>query len=145
MKTVKCSPIHSPGRRVLMVGVAALPLWAGRALAQDNPEVAAYKTFVGSRAVRIERLVLDIPRIADNGNVVPVRIAMPGPFAPGAEVKPVKPAAANAPRRCRGHCRQRRRRCDVPALGYFRNNHSKWRWMAIKGFCRRALQIRTLQ
>lgn len=89
MKTVKCSPIHSSGRRALMVGVAALPLWAGRALAQDNPEVAAYKAFVGSRAVRMERLVLDIPRIADNGNVVPVRIAMPGPFAPGAEVKTI--------------------------------------------------------
>ena len=37
----------------------------------------------------MERLVLDIPRIADNGNVVPVRIAMPGPFAPGAEVQSI--------------------------------------------------------
>ena len=51
--------------------------------------MAAYKAFVGARAVRTERLVLDIPRIADNGNLVPVRIAMPGPFAPGAEVKSI--------------------------------------------------------
>jgi sulfur-oxidizing protein SoxY len=71
------------------VGAAAAPWWAGRAFAQADPEVAAYKAFVGARAVRTERLVLDIPRIADNGNLVPVRIAMPGPFAPGAEVKSI--------------------------------------------------------
>ena len=89
MKNTKHPPVHSSGRRALMVGVAALPLWAGRALAQEQSEVAGYKAFVGSRAVRMERLVLDIPRIADNGNVVPVRIAMPGPFAPGAEVQSI--------------------------------------------------------
>ena len=66
-----------------------MPLWAAPVLAQSGPEVAAYKAFVGSRAVRTERLVLDIPRIADNGNLVPVRIALPGPFAPGAEVKSI--------------------------------------------------------
>ena len=66
-----------------------MPLWAAPVLAQSAPEVAAYKAFVGSRAVRTERLVLDIPRIADNGNLVPVRIAMPGPFPPGAEVKSI--------------------------------------------------------
>jgi|LauGreDrversion4_2_1035121.scaffolds.fasta_scaffold136984_3 sulfur-oxidizing protein SoxY len=80
---------HSPGRRALLVGAAAAPWWAGRAFAQADPEVAAYKAFVGARAVRTERLVLDIPRIADNGNLVPVRIALPGPFAPGAEVKSI--------------------------------------------------------
>ena len=80
---------HSPGRRALLVGAAAVPLWPGRVWAQADPEVAAYKAFVGARAVRTERLVLDIPRIADNGNLVPVRIAMPGPFAPGAEVKSI--------------------------------------------------------
>ncbi len=80
---------HSPGRRALLVGAAAAPWWAGRAFAQADPEVAAYKAFVGARAVRTERLVLDIPRIADNGNLVPVRIALPGPFAPGAGVKSI--------------------------------------------------------
>jgi sulfur-oxidizing protein SoxY len=76
-------------RRALLAGAAALPLWAGHAFAQADPEVAALRAFVGSRSVRTERLVLDIPRIADNGNLVPVRIAMPGPFAPGAEVKSI--------------------------------------------------------
>ena len=83
------APPDSPRRRALLVGAAAMPLWAAPAFAQVGPEVAAYKAFVGSRVVRTERLVLDIPRIADNGNLVPVRIAMPGPFVPGAEVKSI--------------------------------------------------------
>ena len=86
MKNAMGSLPVSPRRRALLAGVAALPLLPAGAQAQENPEVAAYKAFVGSRTVREGRLVLDIPRIADNGNVVPVRIAMPGPFAPGTEV-----------------------------------------------------------
>jgi sulfur-oxidizing protein SoxY len=86
---MKNAPPDSLRRRALLVGAAAMPLWSGRAFAQAEPEVAAYKAFVGSRVVRTERLVLDIPRIADNGNLVPVRIAMPGPFAPGAEVRSI--------------------------------------------------------
>jgi sulfur-oxidizing protein SoxY len=89
MKNALVSLPVSPRRRALLAGVAALPLLPAGAHAQENPEVAAYKAFVGSRAVREGRLVLDIPRIADNGNVVPVRIAMPGPFAPGTEVKSI--------------------------------------------------------
>lgn len=89
MKTaIRYLPV-SPRRRALLAGVAALPLLPAGALAQENPEVPAYKAYVGSRTVREGRLVLDIPRIADNGNVVPVRIVMPGPFATGAEVRTI--------------------------------------------------------
>jgi sulfur-oxidizing protein SoxY len=89
MKNLPRSLPFSSRRRALLAGAAAAPLLPFHARAQDNPEVQAYKAFVGARAVRTERLVLDIPRIADNGNVVPVRIAMPGPFLPGAEVKSI--------------------------------------------------------
>ena len=89
MKTaIRYLPV-SPRRRALLAGFAALPLLPAGALAQENPEVPAYKAYVGSRTVREGRLVLDIPRIADNGNVVPVRIVMPGPFATGAEVRTI--------------------------------------------------------
>ena len=89
MKTAIRSLPVSPRRRALLAGVAVLPLLPAGALAQENPEVPAYKAYVGSRTVREGRLVLDIPRIADNGNVVPVRIVMPGPFATGAEVRTI--------------------------------------------------------
>lgn len=80
-------------RRRALVAAAALPwlpaTFSGVARAEDEPEVAAFKAFVGNRTVRNGRLVLDVPRIADNGNVVPVKISMAGPFAPGAEVRSI--------------------------------------------------------
>ena len=71
-------------RRVLVAGAAALPALS---FAQPEPVVEAYKAFVAGRPVAVGRVTLDIPRISDNGNVVPVRIAVQGPFAPGKEVK----------------------------------------------------------
>lgn len=82
-------PMAFPRRRALAAGLAALPLLPALAWADVEPEVAAFKAYVAGRTVRPGRLVLDIPRLADNGNVVPVRIAMPGPFALGAEVRTI--------------------------------------------------------
>ena len=80
-----------PMRRLLLASAAALPLLPALALAQTEPEpqVPAFKAFVAGRSVSAGRLTLEIPRIADNGNVVPVRIVLPGPFAVGAEVKSI--------------------------------------------------------
>ena len=78
----------SPRRRALLAGAVALPLTGFRVQAQTaEPDVPAFRAFLAGRTAQTGRLVLDIPRIADNGNLVPVRIAMPGPFAPGAEVR----------------------------------------------------------
>ena len=80
-------------RRLLLAGAAALPLLPVLAQAQAQseaePEVAAFKAFLAGRKAASGRLTLDIPRIADNGNVVPVRIALAGPFAAGAEVRSI--------------------------------------------------------
>ena len=79
-------------RRALVAAAAVLPLWplwSSVAWAQDEPEVAAFKAYAGNRPVRSGRLKLDVPRIADNGNTVPVKIVMAGPFAAGAEVRTV--------------------------------------------------------
>ena len=83
-------------RRKVLVASAALP-WAAlvpalaplTARAEEEPDVAAFKAHVGNRRVSSGRLKLDVPRIADNGNTVPVKIQMPGPFAAGAEVRSV--------------------------------------------------------
>ena len=83
-------------RRKVLLASAALP-WAALALAlapltaraEEEPDVAAFKAHVGNRRVSTGRLKLDVPRIADNGNTVPVKIQMPGPFATGAEVRSV--------------------------------------------------------
>lgn len=89
MNSDALSPHPSHTRRALLVGAAAVPLWPQAVLAQGSPQEAAYAAFVGGRAVRTGRLMLDIPSIADNGNVVPVRVAMPGPFPPGTEVRTI--------------------------------------------------------
>lgn len=88
MKTPLPLSSWSARRRALFATVL-LPLLPAPAIAQAEPEVAAFKEFVAGRPVRPGRLVLDIPRIADNGNVVPVKISLSGPFAPGAEVKSI--------------------------------------------------------
>ncbi len=89
-------PQPSTTRRALLAAAAAtscLPFafHAAPALAQTEaePEVEAFKTFLAGRTPRTGRLKLDIPRIADNGNVVPVRITMSGPFAAGAELRTI--------------------------------------------------------
>ncbi len=78
---------HSPRRRLIAAGLLAWP--AVPALAQAEPEVEAFNKFLAGRRAQTGRLVLDIPRIADNGNVVPLHIVMPGPFPAGAEVKTI--------------------------------------------------------
>ncbi len=78
-------------RRLLEAGVA---IAAGRALpaiaaADILPVYAELTAYLAGRALQMERLVLDLPRLADNGNVVPMKVAMPGPFAPGAHVRAI--------------------------------------------------------
>lgn len=70
-------------RRALVAGAVALPACAAPALAQTDaaPDVPAMKTFLAGRAARTGRLVLDIPRVADNGNAVPLRLELSGPGA----------------------------------------------------------------
>ena len=86
----------SAKRRALLGSAAAAPLLPlalhatpARAQTEPEPVVAAFNTFLAGRKPATGRLQLDIPRIADNGNVVPVRILMPGPFAAGAELRTI--------------------------------------------------------
>ena len=95
MKPV-CLNQHLTRRRALVASALARPLlaalpaaYATAARAEDDPVVAAYQSFLAGRSARSGRLKLEVPRIADNGNTVPVKIAMAGPFAAGAEVRTV--------------------------------------------------------
>ena len=69
-------------RRRLLQGAAALTV--ARALpaaAQNLPAIPALASFLGGRSPRWERLKLELPSLADNGQSVPMRITMAGPFA----------------------------------------------------------------
>jgi len=82
----------SPRRRALLQTFGALaivPWLPARAAEVELPDIAALKTMLAGRAVRWERLRLVLPRLADNGFAVPMKLAMDGPFAPGQEVRTI--------------------------------------------------------
>ena len=78
-------------RRRLLQGTAAMAL--ARALptiaAPEMPDIPLLAELLAGRAPRWERLRLELPALADNGQAVPLRLAMPGPFAPGSTVKAI--------------------------------------------------------
>ena len=87
------SAAPSAQRRALLAAggaLVALRVAPVRAAASELPAVAELTDYLAGRAPRFGRLVLDIPRLADNGNAVPLRITMTGLFAPGTELKSVR-------------------------------------------------------
>lgn len=81
-------------RQLLAGGVAWYAMAAASPLrAQSRSELPRFREldlYLAGRAPRMERLVLDLPRIADNGNAVPMRVSIPGPFDPGAHVTAIR-------------------------------------------------------
>ena len=69
----------------------ASPLLAATpaALAQQMPAIPALTSFLAGRSPRWEHLRLELPALADNGQAVPMRLTMAGPFAPGAALKSI--------------------------------------------------------
>jgi len=69
----------------------ASPLLAGApvAVAQQMPAIPALTSFLAGRSPRWERLRIELPALADNGQAVPMRLTMDGPFAPGSALKSI--------------------------------------------------------
>jgi sulfur-oxidizing protein SoxY len=71
-------------------GVLALSAMLPKAAGEVTPPpIPALTAFLAGRSPRWERLRLDLPALADNGQAVPMRLAMPGPFAPGPTVQAI--------------------------------------------------------
>ena len=89
MKTHAATPTLT--RRRLLQGTAALAL--ARALpsiaASELPDIPLLAELLAGRAPRWERLRLELPELADNGQAVPLKLAMAGPFAPGPTVQAI--------------------------------------------------------
>jgi sulfur-oxidizing protein SoxY len=83
----------APGRRRLLQAAGALVLVACRAVrAEDGPlpAIPALAAHLAGRVPRRERVRLELPRLADNGLAVPLRIMVTGPFAPGPFVRTIR-------------------------------------------------------
>jgi sulfur-oxidizing protein SoxY len=78
-------------RRQLLQATAALAL--AHALpgvaAPEPPDIPKLAELLDGRTPRWERLRLELPALADNGQAVPLKLAMPGPFAPGPTVQAI--------------------------------------------------------
>lgn len=80
---------RDPTRRRLLQQAGALAVAAPLATllptvqAQELPSLPALTTLLAGRSPRWERLRLEMPMFADNGQAVPIRLLLPGPFAPG--------------------------------------------------------------
>jgi sulfur-oxidizing protein SoxY len=86
--TPSAARLHT--RRRLLQSASALALITcvpARAADGGLPAIPELTTFLAGRAPRRERVRLELPRIADNGLSVPLRIAVSGPFAPGPFVR----------------------------------------------------------
>jgi len=81
------------GRRRLLGGAATLALvpWLpARAADAELPYIPALAAFLAGRTPRWERIRLELPRLADNGQSVPMKITVDGPFAPGPTVRALR-------------------------------------------------------
>ena len=79
-------------RRLLKAaGALALAPWLpARAADRILPEIPALSAFLAGRVPRWERVHLVLPALADNGHVVPMKVAVDGPFAPGPHVSAIR-------------------------------------------------------
>jgi sulfur-oxidizing protein SoxY len=77
-------------RRRLLQGVGALVLAARMPAARaEPPPIPALQSFLAGRSPRWERLHRELPALADNGQAVPMRLSLPGPFASGSTLQAI--------------------------------------------------------
>jgi len=79
-------------RRLLQCGGALVlvPWLPAGAAERDIVDIPAFATFLAGRSPRWERMRLDLPSLADNGQAVPMKIVVEGPFAPGPYVRAIR-------------------------------------------------------
>jgi sulfur-oxidizing protein SoxY len=77
-------------RRRLLQGAGAL-LFAGRlpSARAELPPIPALASFLAGRSPRWERLHLEMPKLADNGQAVPMRLSLMGPFEAGSTLQAI--------------------------------------------------------
>jgi sulfur-oxidizing protein SoxY len=89
------SPLRNISRRRLLQGAGAVALaaplggLAPAASAQTLPALPALTTLLAGRSPRWERLRLEMPLFADNGQAVPIRMSMTGPFTAASTVQAI--------------------------------------------------------
>ena len=55
----------------------------------ELPDIPALTTFLAGKKPRLARVRLTVPQLADNGQTVPMKVSVDGPFAPGPRVNAI--------------------------------------------------------
>lgn len=86
-------------RRRFLISCSALALAPAMAQAQQNPQRdSLLRELTGGAPVRIGRVVVDTPTLADNGHSVPLRIAVDSPMTTTEHVRRITILAERNPR-----------------------------------------------
>jgi sulfur-oxidizing protein SoxY len=72
------------------VAITLLPCLPARAADIELPAIPALSEFLANRQPRWERVRLTLPRLADNGNAVPMKVIVDGPFPSGRDVASIR-------------------------------------------------------
>ena len=85
---LKPGRVASPRRRALIAGAGAAAagalLPAHAQLINELPEIPALKAYLAGRRPQFARMQMDLPRVADNGNSVPIKLGVLGATSAGA-------------------------------------------------------------
>jgi len=86
------SPRFRVRRRLLQCagGLALAPRLQAQAADRELPDIPALSAFVAGRSPQWGRVRLELPQLADNGQTVPMRVVVDGPFAPGPHVRAIR-------------------------------------------------------
>jgi sulfur-oxidizing protein SoxY len=93
MKARRAGVPESTSRRRVVGGAAILAIASLsplRARAAGLPEIPAMSAWLAGRDPQLARVRLALPRLADNGLAVPMRVIVDGPFAPGPHVRAIR-------------------------------------------------------
>ena len=81
-----------------MAGLAALPALTARAAEDANDLAPLVKSFTGGKPVQEGRVQLEIPRLADNGHSVPLKLSVASPMTPAEHVRRIVLLSERNPR-----------------------------------------------
>ena len=74
--------VHSARRRLLALSGAAVAVSIARvARADEMPAIPALSSLLGNRELKPGKVVIDVPKLADNGNSVPLTITVDSPMS----------------------------------------------------------------
>jgi sulfur-oxidizing protein SoxY len=94
--------MDTPARRrfiSVLSGLAAIPFLPVRAArAQADPFAALLKKLTGEAQVRTGRVTVDIPRLADNGYSVPLKVSVESPMTAADHVRSITLLSEKNPR-----------------------------------------------